>query len=117
MSCNYLAKKLCEWFDESKDFKNEKDFTFRFRGKESFNYLQNFPKLIDVLVPKIKDVDSIFKLSQVFYQSIQLRKLISFSVRIENITKERTTTSILDSNLNLAPPVLKQRWMWSYAPW
>jgi len=33
MNYNYLAKKLQHWFDESSDFKNEKRFSFRFRGK------------------------------------------------------------------------------------
>ena len=38
------------------------------------------------LLPKIKPNDKKEKLLQIFFQSILLRKLVSFSVRIENIT-------------------------------
>jgi len=86
MNCNYLAKKLRQWFNESSDFKNEKNFSFRFRGKESYHFLQHFPMLIASLIQKIDSTDFHFHLFQVFYQSLMLRKLVSFSVRINDIS-------------------------------
>ena len=35
MACNFLANKIKRWFNE-KGGKNEKEFSFRFRGKENF---------------------------------------------------------------------------------
>ena len=87
MNCNYLSKKLITWFNENREAKKEKPFGFRFRGKESFNYLQNFPQLFQMLKFKIAS-QAFHRLMQVFYQSINLRKLVSFSVRIENISEE-----------------------------
>ena len=43
MGCNGLAKKIIQWFNESSS-KDEREFTFRFRGKESFSYLKHFRK-------------------------------------------------------------------------
>jgi len=86
MNCNYLAKKLRQWFNESSDLKNEKNFSFRFRGKESYHFLQHFPMLIASLIQKIDSTDFHFHLFQVFYQSLMLRKLVSFSVRINDIS-------------------------------
>jgi len=50
MSCNKLSKKLTTWFNENKTQKDNKVFNFRFRGKESFQYLQCFPKLTHMLL-------------------------------------------------------------------
>ena len=41
MNCNFLGKRLISCFNENKEAKKEREFGFRFRGKESFNYLQN----------------------------------------------------------------------------
>ena len=46
MNCNFLAKKTIAWLNENQNAKKQKDFAFRFRGKESYKYLQNFPLLI-----------------------------------------------------------------------
>jgi len=53
MNCNALGKKLREWFNKSSDFKNEKGFRYRFRGKESSNYLKSFPGVIAALFGRI----------------------------------------------------------------
>ena len=86
MNCNYLGKILRQWFDESSDYTQEKNFSFRFRGKESFNYLQHFSSLIGELSSKIQSQEDRLCLFQIFYQSLILHKLVSYSVRIENIT-------------------------------
>ena len=36
MNCNFLAKKIIAWFSENQNAKTQKDFAFRFRGKESY---------------------------------------------------------------------------------
>ena len=46
MNCNFLAKKIIAWFNVNQNAEKQKDFAFRFRRKESYNYLQNFPLLI-----------------------------------------------------------------------
>ena len=88
MNCNFLGKKLITWFNENKEGKGEKPFSFRFRGKESFNYLKFFPSLILVLKEKLTDRNSIHRIMCVFYQSLCLRKVVSYSVRIEEINLE-----------------------------
>ena len=37
MYCNFLGKKINAWFNENQNSKKQKDFAFRFRGKESYN--------------------------------------------------------------------------------
>ena len=86
MNCNYLSKKLREWFNEYSDYHNEKECTFRFRKKESFNYLKSFPFMIAKLISLIDSSTSQFRLFQIFYQSSMLRKLVSLSVRIDDIS-------------------------------
>ena len=44
MNCHFLAKKIIAWFNESQNAKKQKDFAFRFRGRE----LQQFTKLSSV---------------------------------------------------------------------
>lgn len=65
--------------------KKERDFGFRFRGKESFNYLRYFPVLIQMLMDKVNK-KAFYRLSQIFSQSISLRKLVSYSVRIIDVS-------------------------------
>ena len=36
-----------------RDLKSRQDFRFRFRGKDSFNFLRNFPKLIFFFLTKL----------------------------------------------------------------
>ena len=83
MNSNYLAKKIIAWFNENKVSKQQREFGFRFRGRESYNYLQGFPSLIYML-KSLVDKNSYLHLLQVFYESVCLRKLISYSVRIED---------------------------------
>ena len=49
MNSNHLVNKLISWFNENKSANKECGFGFRFRGRESFNYLQGFPSLILML--------------------------------------------------------------------
>ena len=81
MVCNYLASKLVQWYNESGG-KLEGEFSFRFRGKESYLYLQNFPFLIKTMLQKLESNNIQQRIHEVFYQSIHLRKRISYSVRI-----------------------------------
>ena len=79
MNCNFLAKKIIAWFNENQNAKKQKDFAFRFRGKESYKYLQNFPLLILNVIRRVNKTKKV-TLMQVFYESIHLRKLVSISV-------------------------------------
>ena len=49
MNCNFLHKNIVRWFNDNLG-KTEKDFTFRFRVKESLMYLKDFPMLIQMLI-------------------------------------------------------------------
>ena len=85
MGCNFLAKKIMIWFNENNG-KVEKDFTFRFRGKESFLYMQKFPELINMIIEHVDNNQVIYRLHQIYYQSICMRKVLSYSVRIDSFT-------------------------------
>ena len=84
MNCKFLAKKIIAWFNENQNAKKQKYFTFRFTGKESYKYLQNFPLLILNVIRRVNKTKKV-TLMQVFYESIHLRKLVSISVRIDDI--------------------------------
>ena len=79
MNCNFLAKKIIVWFNENQNAKKQKEFAFRFRGKESYKYLQNFPLLILNVIRRVNKTEKV-TLMQVFFESIHLRKLVSISV-------------------------------------
>jgi len=83
MGCNYLTKKVKQWFDESGGNLNA-EFSFRFRGKESFAFLKHFPELIFKILNLLSSETSIIRLHQIFYQFTQLRKVVSFSVRVND---------------------------------
>ena len=83
MNSNYFAKKIISWFNENIESNKEREFGFRFHGRESFNYLQGFPLLICTLKPRVNKQSQV-RLTQVFHQLLCLRKLISYSVRIED---------------------------------
>ena len=51
MKSNKLSKKLKEYWDSCRETRS--DFSFRFRGEESRNYLTGFPSLISMLFDKI----------------------------------------------------------------
>ena len=91
MGCNYLSKKVVQWFNESNG-KLDSAFSFRFRGKESYAFLKNFPELIKMIMQKITSHEVISRLHEIYFQFIQLRKVISFTVRIidfnEDLLKE-----------------------------
>ena len=86
MNYNYLQKKVITWFNESR-FTNEKVFGFRFRGKESFSFLRTFPQLIFMLKSKMSSTYH-SRLVEVFYQCIHLRRLVSYSARITDISAD-----------------------------
>ena len=69
MNCNFLANKIIACLNENQDAKKQKDFAFRFRGKESYNYLQNFPLLILNVIRRVNKTKKV-SLTQVFYESI-----------------------------------------------
>ena len=87
MNCNLLSKKIQRWFNDNTE-KTDKDFTFRFRGKESLGYMKHFPRLIELLVSNIKDGNVLKRLYEIHYQSIYLRKLLSYTVRITDFNEE-----------------------------
>lgn len=47
ISCIFLATKINRWFNDN-GRKYEKEFPFRFKGKESFLYMKHFPSLINM---------------------------------------------------------------------
>jgi hypothetical protein len=77
MGCNFLSKKLITWFNES-------SLTFRFRGQESLAYIKHFQSLIFMLLSNITNDELKIKIHQMFYCSLLLRRVISYSVRIED---------------------------------
>lgn len=86
MQCNQLGKKMISWFNESSQ--KEKEFGYRFRGRESFRFLQSFPSVIKVLRIKCSAKVNQNRLLEIFLQSVLLRKLVSLSVRIVNISHD-----------------------------
>ena len=82
MNCNFLSSKIKRWFNDNSGA-TEKDFSFRFRGKESFHFMQKFPELI-VMIYQNNAIDDLakYRLIQIHSQSILIRYLLSFCVRI-----------------------------------
>ena len=80
---NVLAKKIERWFNDNSG-KVEKEFTFRFRGKESFHNIRHFPSLIKMLLGEIKDEKIKLKILEVHLQSIHFRNLLSYTLRISD---------------------------------
>ena len=70
IGCNFLATKIKRWFNDIGG-KYEKEFAFRFRGKESFLYMKHFPSLIQNLFINVtnkaknivKNIDLLFLFS------------------------------------------------------
>ena len=79
MECNFVAKKIEMWVNDNSG-NVEKDFIFRFKGKESLLYMKHFPALIRVLSNEINDRNIRLKVLAVYLQSIHLRQLLSYSV-------------------------------------
>ena len=82
MGAGELYSKIRKWFNEQKGKVHEGDLNFRFRGKESLAY--HFPALVCLMTENITDDIGKRKVMIVHEQSILLRRLISYSVRIEN---------------------------------
>ena len=83
MYCNFLTKKLTQWYNE-KCGKTGEQFTFRFRGKESLCYFKYFPELCLLMLQNIKSDVVSEQVLQVFHCSILLRRITSYIVRIED---------------------------------
>jgi len=83
LNCNFLSKKIKMWYNDSSGV-GERDFSFRFRGKESLSFLRNVPKLIVFVLGHIEKSHLRLRLLQIHLQCINLRKLVSLSVRIVN---------------------------------
>ena len=93
MCCKLMGNKIVQWFNENRE-SNSARFPYSFRGKESFALLKFFPSLL-VMLSESPGGDSdimMLRLTQLFYQLIQLRKLVSLSVRIENIPDDYVTS-------------------------
>lgn len=101
MNCNFLSKKIQRWYNDSTG-KVEKDFTFRFRGKESLAFLRNFPGLILLILNNIEKNDLKQRLHEIHYQCIYLRKLLSLTVRITDFNKD-----LLDEMFTVGSTLLK----------
>lgn len=56
MNCNFQANEVQRWFNGNGG-KQEKDFTFRFREKESLLYMKHIPSLIKMLNSNILKTD------------------------------------------------------------
>ena len=84
---NRLAKKVIRWYDDNSSSSNEKEFDYRFTGKDSRMFLYNFMFLIDLLEKGVSR-----KASQVLhihaYLCLCLRNAVSLFTRV-NITNEQ----------------------------
>ena len=77
MRCNVIfcqERKVKRWYNENSG-NAEKDFAFRFRGKESFLYMKHFSGLFDMIVDNVTNEDKKLRALQVYYQSVKIRKL------------------------------------------
>ena len=88
MNCNFLSKKVKRWFNDNGGKIVFKDFSFRFRGKESFNFLQNFPMLISMVFQKVKAEDVKMRLVEIHFQCILIRLMVSYCARITQFKNE-----------------------------
>ena len=83
MNCNFLASKVRKWFNENGG-KVDREFAFRFRGKESSSFLRKFQVLISMILDNVSKEEVKLRLHQICFQFICLRRIISYSVRISN---------------------------------
>ena len=88
MSCNYLAEKVVQWFNETSG-KLDAVFSFRFRGKESAAFLKNFPELIKLILNNVTSQSSTLILHRTHFQFIHLRIIISKSVRVKEFSYDQ----------------------------
>ena len=82
--CNLrrLANKIIRWYNECQSI--GKSFEYRFTGKDSRCFLQNFMFLIDVVEPFLKDkTKALFTIHVLAYLCLTLRDCVSVFTRIE----------------------------------
>ena len=82
-----MANKIKRQFNENGG-NNEKEFSFRFRGKEGFIYMEHFPSLIRMLFLNVTSKAIKKQLIEVHLPSIYLRKILSYTVRITDINPQ-----------------------------
>ena len=87
MGYNFLATKIKRWFNDN-DRKYEKEFAFRFRGKESFLYIKHFPSLIKMLFVNVRNKATKKRLIEVHLRSAYFPSLLSYTVRITDVSLE-----------------------------
>ena len=71
MGCIFLTRKIERWINDNSG-NVEKDFTFRFRGKESLLHVKHFPPLIRMLLNEINNRNIRLKVLAVHLQSTHL---------------------------------------------
>ena len=84
MDSKMMYNKAKKWFNEIDGKRTEGNFNFRFKGKESKAYLKKFPWLVALLLNHLKSDAERRKIIEVHDQSILLRKMLSFAVRLDN---------------------------------
>ena len=75
-----MGKKIIAWFNENG---LSRELGFKFREEESYNYWKRFPLLILMLKLYIFE-QNLTHLVQIYYESLCLCMLVSYSVRIED---------------------------------
>ena len=83
MNYNFLSKKLDGTMKTQEKLKKILHLGF---GEKKVLYLNNFTRLMQMLFSDITDKNILKRLLQVYYQSLNLRKLLSYSVRISEFT-------------------------------
>lgn len=83
MNYNFLSKKIDGTMKTQEKLKKILHLGF---GKKKVLYLNNFTRLLQMLFSDITDKNILKRLLQVYYQSLNLRKLLSYSVRISEFT-------------------------------
>ena len=87
MACNFLANKIKRWVNRNGG-KNEKEFSLRFRGKESFLYMKNIPSLIRILFLNVTSRAIKKPFIEVHLQSTYLRTILPCTVRISDFNAQ-----------------------------
>lgn len=87
MGCNFLITKLKQWYNDNGG-KVDKNFSFRFRGKESLAFLKKFPLLLKLMINTVNVKQAQDRLYQIFLQFFHLRYIISYTSRIESFNND-----------------------------
>lgn len=83
MNYNFLSKKIDGTMKTQEKLKKILLLGF---GEKKVLYLNNFTRLTQMLFSDITDKNILKRLLQVYYQSLNLRKRLSYSVRISDFT-------------------------------